>query len=93
LPAMKGQQNSTARKTPINSDLRTIDRSDKSSVGNIVGGNVLPFSLPLRFGAPTTRETEMRTRGTSGDYSMTPQVPGRFGVKKDVFSRTDRNFH
>jgi hypothetical protein len=56
LPEMNtpNQNMSTTRRTPnANSDLRTFDKSDRSNVSNIVGGNVLPFKLPLRFGAPT----------------------------------------
>ena len=51
LPAMKTpNQHQTSR---MNSDLKTGDRSDNSSINNIVGGNILPFTLPTRFGAPT----------------------------------------
>ena len=81
LPAMNTpNQISTNRRTPnANSDLRTIDKSDRSNISNIVGGNVLPFKLPLRFGAPTQRESDMNTRGTTDEFARTPNLPGRFG--------------
>jgi hypothetical protein len=62
---------STTRKTPnlMNSDLNGND-SEKQSVFNIVGGHVLPFKLPTKFGHPTQRgDTEMMiTKKTSQDY-------------------------
>ena len=73
----------------MNSDLKTGDRSDNSSINNIVGGNILPFTLPTRFGAPTQRDSDMHTRGTTDDFTRTPNLTGRNGV----FSKTDRNFN
>ena len=65
---------------------------------NIVGGHMLPFKLPTRFGYPTQRETEMReTKNSSNDYaasSKTPDLNGRSSNQREQqFARTDRNFY